>query len=196
MFCFDDSGNYDLVCHSACQHRISHRVQLAEECHRLPLGYFDRADSRETLNLKFRSSGWRTSSLFAMSPCCPKTAWIARTVCDIKSSFLDRTFWKGVTCVTPSKSCSRSSSHPSRPTARPAQRRPPLTQPHSLQTPRSRGPTRSRHPRASSPTTHRPVMETPRPHPFQTATLLDSSLVSWVKVREYLFVFFHQIECD
>lgn len=98
---------------------------------------------------------------------------------------LVRIFWKGGTSVTPFRSCSRSSSHPLRPTTQSVQHSPPWTPPPPRQTLQKQEQIKSQAQRASSLTTHLPVMETPRPHPSQTAILLDSSPASWAKVRMY-----------
>ena len=108
---------------------------------------------------------------------------------------VDRTSWKVETCVTPSRSCSRSSSRPSKPAALPARRTGTsaswATPPPSTPSP---GRTRSSPRRPSSPTTPLPVTGSPPPHPYQTATLLASLRVSWVKVRwDYTFISFRYI---
>lgn len=99
--------------------------------------------------------------------------------------FLFRIFWKGGTCAMLSKSCNKSSSHPSRPTARPVRRCPP-PRPEARRL-KSQKPERRKSRSPSSPTARPPVMESPRPRRFQTETLLDSSPESWVKVRAGLF---------
>lgn len=114
--------------------------------------------------------------------------WLVQHV-TLLLSFHGRIFWRGEICETPFKSCSRSSSHPSKPTVHPAlhrlsRTRPPhQIQPPPLQKPQKQEQTRNRLQRASSPTTHPPAMETPRQRPSQRATSQASSLASWVKVR-------------
>lgn len=98
-----------------------------------------------------------------------------------------RIFWKEETCVMPSRSCNRSSSHPLRPTAHPVWHRLPGTQPPLLQKPQNQEQIKSRPQMASSPTTHLLAMATLQPHPSLMATLLDSSPVWWVKVRVRFF---------
>lgn len=89
-----------------------------------------------------------------------------------------------------SRSFSRSSSHQLRYTVHPVQYSLPRTQPHLHRKSQKQEQIKSLLQRAFSHKTHPPVMETPPQHPFQRATLLDSSPVSWVKVSVVFPLYF------